>query len=154
KSKQEVAGERDGILNFVGTPLKKGEEKTLPPERIFTATNYYLAVEVAYNKSDPSTKFALAGDPDKGKFLKVDMNDCFRLEQDDNAPVWTRWKEGMPLYPTHVKLLTEDLKYRKLEHEETVKAGQFLGQIDAKVALGDLRVKLDALDAAEADRFA
>ena len=37
-SKQEVSPDRDGQIVHVATDLKNGEEKTLPPDRIITAT--------------------------------------------------------------------------------------------------------------------
>jgi WD40 repeat protein len=154
--KQEVSADRDGAIVFVGTALKDEEGKTLPPDRIITTTQYYLAVEVAYQPSPDqgARKFPLEGDPEKGKYLKIDWKDCFTLDQDPSKKVYTRWKEGMPIYAKHTLILPEQRSFRKLEPQEWVKEGQLLAQVDPKIALYELDGKLHALEAAEADRDA
>jgi WD40 repeat protein len=153
--KQEVSADRDGGLLFVGTELGKDEEKMLPPDRVVVATQYYLAAEVAYQPTADAAalSYPLAGEPDNGTYPKIDYKECFRIGS-EGSRVFTRWKEGMPLYAKHVVIVPEVKKYRKLEQQEWVQKGQLLGQVDFRVALQDLYSKHAALEAAEADRFA
>jgi hypothetical protein len=67
----EVTAEKDGQLLFIGTHLKDGEEKSLPPDKIVAAVYYYLAVEVVDISSDGALLLPQAGDPSNGKDLRI-----------------------------------------------------------------------------------
>jgi RNA polymerase sigma factor (sigma-70 family) len=67
---------------------------------------------------------------------------------------YTPWKEGEPLPPRKVFVVTEKRTYRKLHVGDAVEAGQLIALVDEGPALHDLSVKVAALEVVESEYLA
>ncbi len=164
--KQEVGSDKDGQIVFYGTELKEGEEKTVPPKKLIEQTFVYIAVQVDYDPTHPALSYPLSNPPQGEPLFQVpymvkdpatqkDKVNFFYLPsaRGKGQEVWTRWKEGMPLYASHVRLVEEVRKFRKLEEQDQVEKGDLLALINPDQAVTDLRQKNAKLNTAEADRM-
>jgi WD40 repeat protein/biotin carboxyl carrier protein len=128
--KQEVPSERDGKLLVIGTEVSQGEQVT--SDRRFLATIGYLLVLI-----DPKEK------------VKPEQ-----VITGQGASRWRRWQEGDSVEPGRVFLLKEQKEYKRLDIGDEVKAGQTVALVDPSLALGDLNIKIAALDSSESERRA
>lgn len=64
---------------------------------------------------------------------------------------WRRWQDGDPVVPGQVRLQPVKKEYKRLEVGDPVKAGQTVALVDPTLALGELTIKIAALDAAESE---
>jgi WD40 repeat protein len=71
------------------------------------------------------------------------------LTWDKNA--WRKWRDGDTPEPGLVKLQEDRKYYKRLEVGDRVSAGQVVAIVDPILALGELRIKIAALEAAESD---
>ncbi len=123
----------------------------------------YIAVEVAFQPSKGALAYPLAGTPDGVIPFEVPLyvKDPIKLENitnyfhlDNSGTVYTRWKEGMPLWAGHWRLLEEKRTFRKLKEQERVEKGDLVAVVNFDLALYELRNKHAKVTAAEADRAA
>jgi multidrug efflux pump subunit AcrA (membrane-fusion protein) len=115
---------RDGQLVLVGTDITPGEN--VPIDRRITVPVAYLVVAT---KEGESVK---AEDEVKGI---------------DNKR-WRRWHEGEPLPPGEIALQRMTKECKRLEVGDEGRAGQLVGLVDTTLALGEVAIKIAALDAA------
>jgi RNA polymerase sigma factor (sigma-70 family) len=82
---------------------------------------------------------------------KVTATVGYFLVWDAEQNQWRHWHEGDPLVAKRLKLYREKKEYKRLEIGDAVKAGQTVALVDPILALGEVDIKVAALDAAEAD---
>ena len=128
--RQEVPSEREGTLLVIGTEI--GPDEKVPADRRFFANIGYLLVTVR-----------------DGEHVKPDQ-----VILGQGGSRWRRWQDGDSVEPQHVFLQKERKEYKRLEVGDEVKAGQTVALVDPTVALGDLAIKIAALDSSESERRA
>jgi hypothetical protein len=61
------------------------------------------------------------------------------------------WREGDPLVSSQISLLKVKKEYKRLEVGDVVRAGQTVAVVDPILALGELQIKIAALNSAESE---
>jgi WD40 repeat protein len=68
-----------------------------------------------------------------------------------DGTAWRRWREGDQVLPRLVRLERVRKDYKRLEVGDQVKANQTVALVDPVLALGELQIKIAALEAAESE---
>jgi WD40 repeat protein len=82
---------------------------------------------------------------------KVTATIGYFLVWDNDDKKWHPWTEGKPLTAKLLRLHREKKEYKRLEIGDEVRAGQTVALVDPILALGEVDIKIAALDAAESD---
>jgi RNA polymerase sigma factor (sigma-70 family) len=115
---------RDGQLVLVGTDIAPGEN--VPADHRITIPVGFLILPVKEGES-------------------VKAEDEIRVTGNKR---WRRWHEGEPLPPGEIALHRTTKECKRLEVGDEVRAGQLVGLVDTTLALGEVAIKIAALDAA------
>ena len=127
--KADVAGDRDGPLLFLATPVKPGE--FVAPEKVLFRSMTLLAVNVRVGENvrpeekiiDPATPLT--------QYRHPRATDTFE--------------------PGTTSIITVPMRFRKLSEDDEVEEGQILGMIRPDLAIDDLKTKEEKVRGAKGE---
>jgi WD40 repeat protein len=131
---QEVPSQKEGVVLFIGTIVKRGDPP-VPPEK--------LIKDRLDPTQDPQFNFlAVEASPDDAnKFhIKGDTKTWYRL-----------WRPGDEPEPGKVVLVGQRWPIRKLQVGDEVKRGDLIAMINPSIAFSELAIAVAELDAADAE---
>jgi hypothetical protein len=128
--RQEVPGEVEGKLAFVGTDARPGED--IPDDR----------------RVEPDPLFAFLAVP-----ASPGEKGTVRVPEDPQMP-YRRWRDGEMPPPGKTAVVRQSCRVRRLHVGDQVRRGQLLALIDPARALADLQAQLSKLDASHGEFLA
>ncbi len=144
RNKVEVASERDGIVQLIGTSLSKKEIEAVDArqqEQLFRTGKWI--------KGGLSFLFLEEQHPEK-----YPRDELLKFADDPMKQYRLRNPKADALTPGMIRIAQKEFIFRKLKVGDSVKEGELLGLIDPKLALDEAEIKLAGFDAAEAERRA
>jgi RNA polymerase sigma factor (sigma-70 family) len=115
---------RDGQISLVGTEVAPGENVPAARRTAVRVADLFVAVRDGEVIAEGEIKVT-----DKKR--------------------WRRWHEGAPLVPPGIMLQRTIKECKRLQVGDEVKAGQLVGFLDPALPLGEIAVKIAALEAAQ-----
>jgi WD40 repeat protein len=131
---QDVPSQKEGVVLFIGTEVKPGEQ--VPPEELVTPDPLFgfLAVQAVGAK---------AGDPG-----------VFSFPNDPSKTLYRRWQDQDVVEPNGFVMAREPKRIRRLQEGMWVNQGDLVALVNPAVAYSELDVAASELKATEAERAA
>jgi len=130
---QNVSSDFDGKIFFIGTEITD-ETKLTPKDEVINQSVWFLGIRLGPNEITSEPVYSIKQRSGE-KVEKVN---------------YRRWKDTDPVDPKNLLVIRTQKKFRRLQEGDPVKKGEVLGLLDPTRIYNELAIKVNKLDASEA----